>query len=151
MRAASHELRSGTSGTASVTDATAVAREALRGVAPSVNRSSLLMTFDYSDTVEPIGQPPGGVLTERRYLRGIFDGQFKFARYFATCNMPTTWEQLLANNDLELYNLAADPEERNNLAQTPDAYRPIIESLNTRLNTLIQSEAGGEFPPGTHP
>ena len=44
----------------------------------------------------------------------MFDGRYRFSRYFSPIhfNRPTTYEALVANNDLEVY----DPEETRNLA-----------------------------------
>jgi hypothetical protein len=49
----------------------------------------------------------------------VFDGRYRFSRYFSPIhfNRPTTYEALVANNDLEVFDLQEDPEETHNLAQ----------------------------------
>jgi hypothetical protein len=55
----------------------------------------------------------------RGAIRSVFDGRYRFSRYFSPIhfNRPTTYEALVANNDLEVYDLQEDPEETRNLAQ----------------------------------
>lgn len=80
----------------------------------------------------------------RALFRGIHDGRYKFARYFAPSNhhTPTDLQALIANNDLELYDLHNDPNELTNLANNPEAHRQLIESLNSRVNDLVALEVG---------
>jgi hypothetical protein len=87
-------------------------------------------------------------LSKRGFMRGIFDGRYKFARYFSPLDyhVPEDLETLLALNDLELYDTEADPDELNNLAH-PDnpAYNPqLIETMNGKLNKLIMAEIGSD-------
>ncbi len=85
-------------------------------------------------------------LENRELFRGIFDGRYKFVRYFglAHYNLPGSVEELLANNDVALYDLKMDPEEMNNLADPshPDYDEKLLNTMNTKLNTLIESEIG---------
>ncbi len=76
--------------------------------------------------------------------RGINDGRYKFARYFkpAEHHQPEDWQTLLAHNELELYDTAADPHEMNNLANAAEENQDLIMSLNDRLNHLISAEIG---------
>lgn len=57
-------------------------------------------------------------LSKRRLHRGVHDGRWKFARYFAPAHhhTPQTWDELARLNDLELYDTHADPGELENLA-----------------------------------
>lgn len=54
----------------------------------------------------------------RGAVRSVFDGRFKFARYFSPLehHCPTSLDELLARNDVELFDLDNDPDEANNLA-----------------------------------
>jgi arylsulfatase A-like enzyme len=100
--------------------------------------------------------PPFGALkpslSPRGFLSFCFDGRYKFSRYYApdNFNMPTTFEELLANNDLELFDLENDPDEVVNLAVNADANRDLIMAHNDLLNRLIAREVGvndGRFLP----
>ena len=57
-------------------------------------------------------------LNKRGFLSFVFDGQYKFARYYAPANFntPDTLEQILRNNDLQLFDLKNDPLEVHNLS-----------------------------------
>lgn len=95
------------------------------------------------------------------HMRGIFDGRWKFARYFSPRqhHRPMTFDELVRHNDLELYDTALDPCETTNLASEPttlasepsNARRERIETLNRALNDLIDREIGvddGSYLPG---
>ncbi|MBV8193790.1 MAG: sulfatase-like hydrolase/transferase [Alphaproteobacteria bacterium] len=91
-------------------------------------------------------------LTPRGFVSFAFDGRYKFSRYYApdNFNTPTTLEALLANNDLELFDLEKDPDELVNLAVDPSANRELILHQNELLNRLIAREVGdnnGSFLP----
>ena len=84
-------------------------------------------------------------------IRSVFDGRYRFSRYFAPLafNTPSTFEALTANNDLELYDLQEDPEEVNNLA-TNGANTELVMAMNDKLNVRIAEEVGiddGSFLP----
>ena len=91
----------------------------------------------------------------RGAIRSIFDGRYRFSRYFSPIhfNRPTTYEALVANNDLEFYDLQEDPEETRNLAQDGTAKGRLIMALNEKLNARIDQEVGdddGRFLPLIH-
>lgn len=80
----------------------------------------------------------------RSGIRMINDGRYKFARYFSLKqhNSPHTMQALLANNDIELFDIINDPDENNNLAKDPDKYLGLIMEMNEKLNRLIAEELG---------
>lgn len=91
-------------------------------------------------------------MTLRGFISFAYDGRHKFSRYYApdNFNTPTTFEALLAGNDLELFDLERDPDELVNLAVDPQAHRALILRLNEQLNRLIAREVGvndGRFLP----
>ena len=57
-------------------------------------------------------------------------------------NTPTTIEQLLAHNDIQLFDLRNDPDELHNLGADPVTNEGLIMELNARLNRLIEREIG---------
>jgi arylsulfatase A-like enzyme len=79
----------------------------------------------------------------RGAIRSIFDGRYRFSRYFSPLrfNLPTTYEALVANNDLEVYDLQEDPQEMRNLAQDGKS-KELIMALNAKLNARIEQEVG---------
>ncbi|MCB9099752.1 MAG: sulfatase-like hydrolase/transferase [Anaerolineales bacterium] len=86
--------------------------------------------------------------SKRGYLRGIYDGRYKFARYFSPLDyhIPADLESLLARNDIELYDTQIDPDEIVNLADPagPNFDPALIRTMNDKLNTLIQAEIGAD-------
>ena len=58
-------------------------------------------------------------MTRRGFISFVYDGRYKFARYYAPddFNTPTTLEDLLANNEIELFDLETDPDELNRRPQ----------------------------------
>jgi arylsulfatase A-like enzyme len=83
-------------------------------------------------------------LDARGFVSFAFDGRYKFARYYSpkAFNTPQTLEDIFKNNDVQLFDLANDPEEMRNLALEPDANRTTILRMNALLNDLITKEVG---------
>lgn len=92
-------------------------------------------------------------LKKRGAIRSVYDGRYKFNRYFAPQDhhVPRTMEQLLTNNDVELFDLINDPLEIKNLAVGRKKYGDLILMMNNKLNLLIENEVGediGQMLPG---
>lgn len=83
-------------------------------------------------------------VTARGMVRGIVTEQYKFVRYFSPTgfNTPATLEELFAKNDVQLFDLHADPDEMVNLAADPEANAELILELNDLLNRTIEQEIG---------
>jgi len=91
-------------------------------------------------------------MSRRGFISFAFDGRYKFARYYAPddFNTPETLEDLLANNEIELFDLQADPDEVDNLGIDPETNRDLILRMNALLNQMIAAEVGvndGSFLP----
>ena len=75
-----------------------------------------------------------------------FDGRYKLVRYFGlgNYNQPASVEQLMADNDVALYDLLRDPEEMDNLANpaNPKYSEELLSAMNQKLNALINEEIG---------
>jgi arylsulfatase A-like enzyme len=117
---------------------------------------ALYMTRTARDLGEDRPCPPFSELrpemTPRGFVSFCFDGRYKFSRYYApnNFNTPTTFEELVSNNDLELFDLESDPDEIVNLAVDTGANRELILRQNELLNRLIAREVGdndGSFLP----
>ena len=91
-------------------------------------------------------------LGKRGFLSFVFDGQHKFARYYAPndFNTPVTLDQILHDNDVQLFDLKNDPDEAHNLALDPQKNKDLILRMNSLLNDLMAKEVGnndGSFLP----
>ena len=88
-------------------------------------------------------------LSKRGNIRIMFDGRYKYARYFAPLqrNTPTTFEELTKLNELELYDHKTDPQEMHNLAMDLQANKELIMRLNAKMNELIAAEVGEDVGP----
>ena len=93
-------------------------------------------------------------LSKRGFVRAVFDGRYKFARYYSPL-LPSrgraeTLEDLQKHNDLELYDVEKDPEEMDNLAskanladpKVGDFHKALILEMNAKLNDLVDAEIG---------
>ena len=102
--------------------------------------------------VNEIGVPD---LEKREMFRGVFDGRYKLVRYFGmgNYNLPTSVQQLLADNDVALYDLQSDPEEMDNLANPahPRYDEALLSAMNQKLNALIEEEIGEDTAMFTPP
>jgi arylsulfatase len=80
---------------------------------------------------------------KRGFLRGYTDHRYSFGRYFSPLapNRPTDVDQLLADNDVVLYDRDNDPTEEHNLALDADN-GDLLAIYNTRLEALIDDEIG---------
>jgi arylsulfatase len=92
-------------------------------------------------------------LDKRGAIRSVFDGQYKFSRYFSPQqhHKPKSIEELYANNDIELFDLVNDPNEMVNLATNRKANGDLLLAMNDKLNALIEYEVGediGQMMPG---
>jgi arylsulfatase len=99
----------------------------------------------FEGLVDEIGVPN---LDARELFRGIFDGRYKMVRYFGMggYNLPADVRQLLADNDVALYDLQSDPEEMENLADPahPRYDEALLSAMNQKLNALIVEEIGDD-------
>jgi arylsulfatase A-like enzyme len=92
-------------------------------------------------------------LRKRGAIRGVFDGRYQFTRYFSPTqhNRPTSLDALYRLNDVELFDLERDPHELDNLAMDSKKNRALLESMNAKLNSLLDAEVGedvGQMLPG---
>ncbi|MEM7272415.1 MAG: sulfatase-like hydrolase/transferase [Actinomycetota bacterium] len=80
----------------------------------------------------------------RGAVRSIFDGRYRYSRYFfpRQHNLPSTLDEILRHNDIELFDHETDPGENQNLALDPHRHMELIESLNATMNRLIETEIG---------
>lgn len=83
-------------------------------------------------------------LKKRGSLRMMFDGRYKFSRYFSPLdhNHPTTIDQLYAANDVELFDLDVDPQEMTNLAADKTVSQDLVMAMNGKLEGVIKAEIG---------
>jgi arylsulfatase len=91
-------------------------------------------------------------LNKRGFLSFVFDGRYKFGRYYApnAFNAPKTLDQIFEYNDVQLFDLKDDPDEVHNLALDREKNGETILRLNALLNDLMAREVGvndGKFLP----
>ena len=85
-------------------------------------------------------------LKKRGTVRSMFDGRYKFSRYFAPTehHKPKSLDELYAYNDLELYDHANDPGEITNLATDRAANRDLVLAMSAKLEAIIAAEIGSD-------
>ncbi|AHC23350.2 MULTISPECIES: sulfatase-like hydrolase/transferase [Mycobacteriaceae] len=83
-------------------------------------------------------------LSKRGSLRTMFDGRYKFTRYFAPTqrNRPQNLDELYKFNDVELFDLQEDPREMTNLAATKGENAEVVMASSAKLEALIKQEIG---------
>ena len=83
-------------------------------------------------------------MNNRGLLSFVYDGRYKFGRYYAPTgfNTPQTLEEIFKDNDVQLFDLQNDPDEMHNLALDPEKNRATILRMNKMLNELISKEVG---------
>ena len=81
----------------------------------------------------------GPTVRHRAFLRGFYDGRWKYARYFD----PGRQQAPIAEQELELYDTREDPAELRNLAHEPGRAR-LLEECDDRLYHLIHDEMGDD-------
>ena len=83
-------------------------------------------------------------MNKRGSLRTVFDGRYKFTRYFAPIqrNRPQSLHELYQWNDVELFDLQSDPAEMHNLAATSTESPELALAMNDKLEALIKAEIG---------
>ena len=83
-------------------------------------------------------------LKKRGAMRTVFDGRYKFTRYFSPVehNPPDKYDELVKYNELELYDLHNDPQEMHNLAAHLPQNKTLVMAMNAKLNELINAEVG---------
>jgi arylsulfatase A-like enzyme len=91
-------------------------------------------------------------LTNRGAIRSVTDGRYRYSRYFSPLqhNIPKSMEQIFEYNDVELYDLQADPNEMQNLAVDVKANGDLLLAMNQKLSDVIYAEVGeddGSFLP----
>ena len=92
-------------------------------------------------------------MKKRGSVRTVFDGRYKFSRYFAPVerNQPRSVDELYSHNDVELFDLKNDPDEMLNLGSNADKHGELIKVMSDKLESIIKNEIGvddgREMPP----
>lgn len=83
-------------------------------------------------------------LKKRGTVRSVFDGRYKFSRYFSPTehHKPTDLDDLYKHNDLELYDLGSDPGEMTNLAADRTGNAELVLAMSAKLEAVIGAEIG---------
>lgn len=105
---------------------------------------------DFKAALQSAGAPD---FKKRGTLRTVFDGRYKFTRYFGPedRNRPDTLDALYRDNDVELFDLQADPAEMTNLAAVKGQHGDLVLAMSGKLEAAIKEEIGAddgrEMPP----
>jgi arylsulfatase len=85
-------------------------------------------------------------LKKRGSLRTVFDGRYKFTRYFAPVerNKPGNLDELYKTNDVELFDLDKDRAETVNLAADREKSADLVATMSNKLEALIKAEIGSD-------
>lgn len=83
-------------------------------------------------------------LKKRGHVRSVFDGRYRFTRYFSPLDhhSPTTLDELFKLNDVELFDLQDDPGETTNLAIDRQANAKLLTTMSGKLEAAIKAEIG---------
>ncbi|HEX8030749.1 MAG TPA: sulfatase-like hydrolase/transferase [Vicinamibacterales bacterium] len=83
-------------------------------------------------------------LKKRGSVRTVFDGRYKFSRYFSPVerNQPGNIEELYKNNDIELFDLDTDRAETVNLGADRQKHADLIATMSNKLEAVIKAEIG---------
>ena len=83
-------------------------------------------------------------LRKRGSLRTVFDGRYKYTRYFSPLqrNRPTALGSIYQYNEPELFDLEGDPGEMTNLAASQGSNAELVMAMNGKLNAVIDAEFG---------
>lgn len=106
---------------------------------------------DPKAAVKAAGYRPN--MKKRGSLRTVFDGRYKFTRYFAPVdrNQPKNLDELYRWNDVELFDLKSDPSETRNLAASQGSNAELALDMSRKLEAIIKAEIGvddgREMPP----
>ena len=108
---------------------------AVAGEAVAANKSP-------KEELQKAGYKPD--LKKRGSVRTVFDGRYKFSRYFGPVerNRPTTLDALYEANDVELFDLQANPDETVNLAADRAKNADLLATMSAKLEAAIKAEIG---------
>lgn len=98
------------------------------------DRSNVVFAHDAGSSLGLLGPCRG-------FMRGLYDGRYRFGRYFDRGQQHAP----LAECDVELYDTAEDPAELHNLAHSPNsAARALISDLDALCRDLVAGEIGAD-------